>query len=694
MKFASIDFEYNRSKDPKLNLVCCSIKREDTGGVQNFWLHNQTIAGAETRSLLFYLESLRKSNYVFLAYNVIAEARSFLALGLNPLNFKWVDLYLEYRCLANHNNDIMYGMQLKKGRVVNTYPPKNKWEIVDEEEENKKNKSKPEYNLGAACFKLLGKKIDTGFKDATRDLIISDPEEFTDEEKTQIMEYCASDVKYLKPMFDEVWKLYKSLDTRLKTHKLLEEMYARSEYAARSSRMEEIGYPINVARTRNFSRQVPAILYKCQSEINQYHPNTFRRNSDYSYSLIEANARERIQDYCTQRKSSGIPIKWMLTKGGKSGNKKLSLSRDAFTKHFSFRHSYPLDNWFAQMVRFLKLKRNLYGFVPSGKSNFWDYFCEKDNRVRPYMGIYGSQTARSQPSSTGFIPLKSAWMRTLIEPAKGKAICGIDYASQEFLIAGLLANDENMLEDYESGDVYLAYGKGIGFIPQDATKASHKKERDMCKPVVLGLQFDMSKYGLAKDLTEKWGREVSTDEAQEWIEKYHDRYKKLFTYKNKNYLKYKSQGFLKLPCGWYLWGDQNNKRSVGNFPIQGMGSSIMRKAVQLAQEEGLDVIYTLHDAIYIEFNVCSGVQEPVRTLARCMHEAFSHYFRDKVKSRAICRLDADVWGPDISISSDSIKYGEGLSLPVSYKKEYVDERGVEELEKFRRYFEKPTMEDF
>ena len=38
---------------------------------------------------------------------------------------------------------------------------------------------------------------------------------------------------------------------------------------------------------------------------------------------------------------------------------------------------------------------------------------------------------------------------------------------------------------------------------------------------------------------------------------------------------YQKAGYIKLPCGWYMWGDNDNMRSVGNCPIQGFGGSII-----------------------------------------------------------------------------------------------------------------------
>lgn len=689
MNLCPIDFEYNSSKEKKLNLVCCSLKWK--GEKESIWLH-QTLGNYKI--LARRLEELNKQGAVFLAWNVVAEARSFLGLDLAPLKFKWIDLYLEYRHIANHNHNIMYGKQLKKGKVKFIKPPKPKWERT-EEDEKEADDSKPEFNLGAGLYKLLGVKIDTKFKDATRDLIISNPEYFTTEEQDQIVEYCESDIDYLEPAYHAIIAEYKRLlgDKYLFTT-LYKEMRNRSNYACRTAIMEELGYPINVEATRQFSKQVPNILLSCQREINKLFPHNppfykFKRKEG-TYTLNQKAVREEIKRWLKDNPRN----RWMLTDGGKSGKKDLSLSLKAFTRHFNYTHTYPKNNYFAQMVRFLKLKQNLNGFMPGGKTNFWDY-VGSDGMVRPYMGIYTAQSSRSQPKASSFIPLKSAWMRVLIEPPKGKAMYSIDWASQEYLIAALISGDKKMIKAYESGDVYLAYAIDAKVVPPNATKKTHKTERDMMKPVILGQQYDLTEFGLAKQLTEA-GHPHTPEQAKKWITKHQMLYSTLWKFKAKVQRDYKINKKLKLPDGWYLWGDNPNFRSVGNVPSQGMAACIMRKAVELAQDRGLDITYTLHDALYGMADT-GLVLEHIKILAECMDEAFRFYFPDVLKEKATCRLDGDIWGQDL----EEIGYGETKisfntmigkqEIPIKVQKKYIDERGADEYKFFKKYLE-PTNE--
>ena len=665
-----LDTEYNGTANKKLNLVCCS---DNINGDR--WLHRDEIAKKVLAERYF---SMRKS-HTFVSYSVTAEARAFLAMGLNPLDFKWIDLYLEWRMLTNHNDVFGYGKQLINGRVVRTrrlpaYSLKNK----------KLNYSKCEHNLAACTFKLLGVQIDTEHKTNMRNLIISAPEKFSEEDQKSIMDYCASDIKYLPKILDKMNAFYKSKLTKKDFKGLKEAAHLRGEFAARTAIMERVGYPIDVKKTRNFSRSTGKILSDIQTFINKQFPEItpFERKSkkDLRFAQKEKKLFSWIET---------LPFKknWPKTAGGK-----YSLALDSYTKFFDFSHNYPDDNFGAQMVRLLKTKQSLNGFMPreigAKRKSFWES-VGTDGRVRPFLGIYGAQSSRSQPSATGFIPLKAAWMRALISPPKGKAICGIDYGSQEFLLAGLVAKDTNMISAYESGDVYLWAAKQWGIVPMDGTKEEYQSERDQCKSAVLGIGYGMGAAGLARNIENNTGVKVLEEKAAEYIQNYDETFSKYSEWKVDALNKYKDRGYLILPDGWIMFGDNDNDRSTKNCPIQGLGAAIMRKAVQLAQAAGLKVIFTLHDAIYIEYDKPTMPYHirPELTLKRCMDEAFRFYFEGELKNKANVRMDGKLWG--FENFEEEQKRWEYLKdeFPVKVQNTYIDGRSKKDYERFKKYFE-------
>ena len=74
----------------------------------------------------------------------------------------------------------------------------------------------------------------------------------------------------------------------------------------------------------------------------------------------------------------------------------------------------------------------------------------------------------------------------------------VDWEQQEFAIAAALSVDRAMSAAYTSGDPYLAFAKQAGAVPPDATKASHKQQRDQFKVCALAVQYGMAERSLAQ----------------------------------------------------------------------------------------------------------------------------------------------------------------------------------------------------
>lgn len=686
-KYCYIDFEFNHTKEPILNLVCASL--EIDGSIENYWLYHDDTG---KKLLADRLDTLAV-DHIFVAFNAIAEARSIINLPIkrNIREYRFIDLFLEYRCLTNHNNELQWGKQLIDGNVINTLKPKRPWED-DGYTESGYIGVQISHSLSQACYKFLNYIIDTERKDKVRDLIISDTN--IEANKNEIIEYCESDVyKLLADLLFNMREKYKEYIDKENYAKLEKEMLLRGKYAVDTALMEHWGYPVNVNAMKNFTMSVSGILSDTQKEINNLFPTIRPFKFDKKkcvYTWDQSATRLWIKDNHSEDELK----RWPITDSGilikrndvnsfnliqKSSGKFYSLSLDSFKTIYNYRHEFPTDKLGAQMVRYLNLKQSLNGFSPTSKNTIWDY-VGSDGRVRPYFNIYKAQSSRSQPSATSFLFLKAAWMRVLCEPIKGKAICGIDFGSQEYLISALLSEDEKMLDAYKSGDVYLAFAKEVGAVPQDGTKKQYKAERDLYKGVTLAMSYNMTKYGLSVELTQKLNRVVSEEEAQGYINRFYETYNKLKAWQAKIQSRYTKDKFIKLPCGWYMWGDNENHRSVGNVPVQGTAASIMRLAVEYALDRGLKVIFTLHDAIYIEYD--SGDFGAIDTLNGAMRDAFIYYFDNK-EDASMIRLDANTWSPDYTDEYKVTKKG----VNVKIQNKYIDERSINEYAKFKNYFD-------
>lgn len=671
MKFASIDFEYSNTTEENVKPICAVIRCNHIEAYGEYWFNDPK----DLNQFVFDMRTLAYDKVNFLSFSAMAEARALLALGVNPLDLNFIDLYVEYLQLANHNNKVKYGKHLIDGKIKTTFPKKTSYGT-----NTNVDSSKPEFSLSSACFKFLNIFIDTEEKEAVRAICIRGDIKELEVNRERILKYCASDVEYLYPLYLAMMKKYEELPVDQST--LHEEQLYRARYACLTAKIESNGYPIDVQATRNFTDAVPSMIAGCQKDINSQFPENppFRFNKkDLTYSWNQKSTREWID-----KLPQSVHSKWDMTEGGEEGlNKQYSLSLEAFEKFYNFNQSYPRFNYGAQIVRYLKLLQHLNGFKPkkknSTKKTFWDS-VGSDGRSRPFLGIYGSQSARNQPSSTGFLFLKSAWMRSLCVPKEGNVIVALDFSQQEFLIAALLSQDEAMIDAYRSGDTYLYFAKLAGAVPWDGKKSDHVKVRDLFKGTVLMMQFGGGAQALALKLTNDTGRYVSEMEASGLISKFEKSFPKYIRWKERQYEIYRKQKYLKLKCGWYLLGDNFNKRSIMNFPVQGFGSSVLRKSVESATLSGLKIILTLHDALYIECPI-DDIYGSIERLARSMQLSFSSCFSDNIEHFVDIRLDGKCWGPGL-IDSKQIVQG----IPISFSEIMIDERGVDEYNYFKQYF--------
>lgn len=667
-----MDTEFNSTKEPQVNPVCAVIIDTQEKKIFKYWTYNNPKGKEE-----FKKKSESLKDRVWGSFNVVAEGSFFLSCGLNPVEFKWEDYFIEYRQLTNSNDELGYGNQLVDGKVKFTKRPPSKFQRT---EEDIAQGFKPTHSLAEATYKLTGQIRDTEHKNLMRDIIISNDAELIEANRDAILEYCKEDTIFLPVIRDKIYFYYKKLLTQNEMQRLPKEVLLRGKYMALTANMERRGYPVNVEQARNFTNSINAVINNCCKEINQLFPEIrpFRWNrKEFRYSWNQNVTKDWIKANIPDWEKS-----WL-----KTDTKDISLSLDAWDRFFPFRHSYPKDNFGAQIVRYLKIKQNLYGFAEKkGKKSFWDY-VGSDGRVRPYTNPYGAQSSRSQPAANGFLFLKPAWVRSLCQPKKGRAVGSFDYGSQEFLVSALLSGDKKMIEAYASGDVYLAFAKQAGAVPKHGTKQEYKAERDLFKATVLAVSYLMTAKGLAAKITQDTGRECTEAQAQELIDMFYDTYSDFAYWQNtivENY--YELRQYIELPCGWRMFADNDNFRSVANCGVQGTAASIMRKAVEFCEEAGLEVIFTLHDALYIEFD--SDDMTAMDKLRDCMLRGFQYYFKDK-KSAALIRQDGKVWSPDYTEDNPLIKNGNIITAKgqeISASEIFIDERSYKEYEQFSPYF--------
>ena len=231
---------------------------------------------------------------------------------------------------------------------------------------------------------------------------------------------------------------------------------------------------------------------------------------------------------------------------------------------------------------------------------FKDIPVGPDGRSRTYLAPFSSRTGRNQPSNSRFVFGPSKWARSLIKPAAGRAVAYIDYGQQEIAIAAALSGDAALTDAYRSGDPYLTFAKQAGAVPSDATKATHKAERELYKRAMLAVNYGMSEFGLAGQLN------ISQAEARELLAHHRRCYPDFWRWHQAAIDTATFTGRLETVFGWQVRvvpGVTPNPRSLGNFPCQAHGAEMLRLACCLMVEAGITVCCPVHDAVLIEADI-------------------------------------------------------------------------------------------
>jgi DNA polymerase-1 len=121
-----------------------------------------------------------------------------------------------------------------------------------------------------------------------------------------------------------------------------------------------------------------------------------------------------------------------------------------------------------------------------------------DGRNRTWLAPFGSITGRCQPSNSEYVFGLSRFYRNLILAPLGRAVIYLDFSQQEFLIAAVLSQDDEMFKAYMRGDTYLGIGEAWGVIKPDMATQEIAAARKLIKAAVLGIQYQMGASKLVR----------------------------------------------------------------------------------------------------------------------------------------------------------------------------------------------------
>ena len=218
----------------------------------------------------------------------------------------------------------------------------------------------------------------------------------------------------------------------------------------------------------------------------------------------------------------------------------------------------------------------------------------KTSRVHTNFSQATAVTGRLASSDPNLqnIPVRTEEGRRIREafiPADGCKLLSADYSQIELRIMAHIAEDENLLEAFNTGkDVHQATAAEIFGVPLDDVSS---EQRRYAKVINFGLIYGMSAFGLAGNLG------IERSAAQNYIAKYFDRYPGVAQYMERTRVEARENGYVETVFGRRLWlpeikgsngpRRQGAERAAINAPMQGTAADLIKLAM-IAVENWLE----------------------------------------------------------------------------------------------------------
>lgn len=562
MKLISIDFEFRGSNETKLDLVAACIKINQDKPIVA-WLHNDDTKKKKLRDLL-----MDHKDHTLLSYFCSAESRGLISLGIHPLKFQWLDMWVAYKLLLNqpHDSNKMTGL--------------------------------------IQCCQDMGVIYQHAEqKEEIRELILT-AKTFSDRDKKKIMAYCIDDTVSLPKILEIIIPRLQSVYDK-DPQWFINKLKYFSYYCATLGVCEALGTPIDIERMNNLISNYRTCKAWLVEQIDYPFYTWDSKKEDYTlrYAVVE--------DFII---ANGYSKFWEKTNTGKFKTDEKTLAKYDHI-HLALKNFHQYHK-ILSCVKYFNPKRLVFPAT-----------IGSDGHSRALLGPYGTVSGRNAPKASQFIPAMTSLFRSLIRPEPGMAITSIDWSAQEFALGALLSNDEVMMDAYNTGDPYMAFAIRANAVPPEATKGVNKEwdaQRNLFKSTVLGLQYGMGEAKLQIKLTQDTCREITLLEASRLKRLHQITFKKYWEFMASLKQKaYKRKPFFNIE-GWGCQSSPEYITSLQNFPVQSSGAALMRKAIILACQRGLRVLFPLHDAIYL-YHKEDDLEAP-KLLEQCMDEAVSIYF--------------------------------------------------------------------
>lgn len=284
-------------------------------------------------------------------------------------------------------------------------------------------------------------------------------------------------------------------------------------------------------------------------------------------------------------------------------------------------------------------------------------FTGADGRVHPDYFHLGAATGRQTSEKPNVLAL-SRTQRNLIIPQPGYGIGEVDLSQIEPGIAAVVYWDENLIELFNSGDVYSAMAQTFFVdhldakalaLPSKAFKSEYGPLRKQMKACTLGILYGLSTHGLAKHL------KIEEIEAKTLMGRFKGMFPSLVKYQEIQVSVCQLAGYsttttgLRRSRGATGRLNRNERNWAVNHPVQGTAAALFKASGnqldRLLKPYQAHLLIPLHDSYVFEAPL--DVLKPVAELiARILCETIQYHFPQLKPTADINTDHPERWNKD------------------------------------------------
>lgn len=236
--------------------------------------------------------------------------------------------------------------------------------------------------------------------------------------------------------------------------------------------------------------------------------------------------------------------------------------------------------------------------------------ADENNRIHTTFNQDVAATGRLSSTTPNLqnIPIRTDLGRRIREafvPEQGNVFVSADYSQFELRLAAVLANDQQLIDDFNSDlDIHAKTASDAYGIPLEEVT---KSQRRAAKVINFGVLYGMSPHGLSV------AAGMSFEEAKKFIDQYFALRTPIRHYIDETLKKANDEGYVETLFGRRrptpdvkssnFMVREGAKRAAANMPIQGTEADLMKLAMLKVDENLGDLgeqVLQVHDSILIE----------------------------------------------------------------------------------------------